>query len=115
MCYEFHVILCFLALVLCFFFPFQFIPIRLNLSGSFKNTTFDQVSLKQMRPPVILLSALSVLLIFLTAYFSFGTVVGLFSALIYALMPIVVVSSRMVTAENYLTPFLLLFISFSFL
>src|SRR3989338_7807606 len=36
MCYEFHVILCFLALVLCFFFPFQFIPIRLNLSGSFK-------------------------------------------------------------------------------
>lgn len=78
------------------------------LSGSFKNTTFEQVNLKQMRFPVILFSAFSILLTFLIAYFSFGSVIGLLSALIYALMPIVVVSSRMVTAENYLTPFLLL-------
>lgn len=78
------------------------------LSGSYKKSTFEEVTLKEMRVPVILLSAVSIILIFFIALLSFGLGVALLSSLLYALIPTVVITSRLVTAENYLTPFLLL-------
>lgn len=83
------------------------------LSGSFKKANFELVTLKEMRISVILFSVISMVCIFLISYLSFGMLIGLLSALIYALTPIIIISSRLVTAENYLTPLLLLGVLFT--
>lgn len=82
------------------------------LSGSFQKSGFDQISLKQIRVPVIWLSAVTMILIFSIGFLSNGIEVGLFGALVFALMPTAVISSRLATAENYLTPFILLGVFF---
>lgn len=78
------------------------------LSGSFLQKGLEDVSLKNIRIPVIILSTLSIFLVYLVGYFAYGTGTGLLSALIFSLAPIFVISQRIATAENYLTFFFLL-------
>lgn len=82
------------------------------LSGSYKKETFADVTLSQIRLPVVILSSLSILLVFTTSYLTYGTAVGLLSSLIFALTPTFIVSQRIATSENYLTFFYLIGIIF---
>lgn len=77
-------------------------------SGSYKKTSFDQVTLSDIRFPVVILSSLSVFLVFLIGYLSYGVSIGLLSSLIFALVPTFVVSQRLATSENYMTFFYLI-------
>jgi 4-amino-4-deoxy-L-arabinose transferase-like glycosyltransferase len=77
------------------------------LSGSFTKKTFSDVTLKDLRIPVIILSSLSIILVFLIANTSYGLVIGFLSSLIFALTPSIVITQRLAVAENYLTFFLL--------
>lgn len=78
------------------------------LSGSYKKATFSDVTLSQIRLPVVILSSLSIFLVFIIGYLSYGTIISLLSSLIFALAPIFIVSQRIATSENYMTFFYLI-------
>lgn len=65
---------------------------------------FEEVTLSVIRRPVVLLSTLSIGLVFLLGTLWFGPSTGLLAALLYASSPLVVIGSRMVQAENGLVP-----------
>ncbi|MEK7065402.1 MAG: glycosyltransferase family 39 protein, partial [Patescibacteria group bacterium] len=69
--------------------------------------TFEQITLSTIRQIPIVLTAISSLLLFLLLYRTYGYGVGLLALVIYSTSTIMVVSSRVVMAENLLTPLLL--------
>lgn len=83
------------------------------LSGTYQKSSFEDVKLKEIRLPGVILSSLSIGLVFIIAYLGFGIAAALLSSLIYALVPTVVLTSRLALAENYLTFFFLLGIVFT--
>lgn len=78
------------------------------LSGSYRENGFEDISLRKIRLPVIFLGTISIILVFIIAYLTYGVFMGILSSLIFALIPTVVVTQRLATAENYLSFFLLL-------
>lgn len=83
------------------------------LSGSYQKSGFAEITLKEIRLPVVIVSSLSIILLFLIGILAFDTTTALFASLIYALVPTFVVTQRIAVAENYLTFFLLLGILFT--
>lgn len=83
------------------------------LSGSYKKHGLEDVKLKDIRLPPVILSSLSIGLVFIVAYLSFGATVALLSSLIYALVPTIVLTSRLALSENYLNFFFLIGVIFA--
>lgn len=61
-----------------------------------------------IRRPMIIISTISVALVIIFCYLNFGFFTALFAGSIYGSIPLVVLSSRMIQAENALIPCLLL-------
>ena len=78
------------------------------LSRSYRLASFGEVTLKQIRFPAIILSSLSLLLLFIYTSRAYGSRIGLLTAVIFAFTPTIIISHRLATAENYLAFFLLL-------
>lgn len=65
---------------------------------------FGDLTINLIRQPMILLGVLTVLLIYLLAKELFGDKIGLWSAFLAAVIPIMVIGSRTAQAENLLIP-----------
>ena len=74
----------------------------------FGEHTFPKIELSVIRIVPILLSTLSSILVYLIAQRKFGFRTALWALLIYITVPIFVIQSRVVLAENLLTPLILL-------
>lgn len=74
------------------------------LTGS---RNFADISSLVIRKPIIIMGTLSVLLTMVFAWINFGYPTALISGLMYASTPLVVLSSRMIQAENAIIPCLL--------
>lgn len=61
-----------------------------------------------IRKPIILISTVSVALVFIFCWLNFGFLTGALSGLIYGTTPLIVLSSRMIQAENAIIPCFLL-------
>jgi len=70
-------------------------------------TTFEQISLSTIRLVPILFTFISSVLLFFLLYRQYGFAIALPALIIYSTSTIMVVSSRVVMAENLLTPLLL--------
>lgn len=70
--------------------------------------SFEKIQLSVIRIVPIMLSEISSLLVYLIAERKYGKRVGLWSLLIYVTVPIFVIQSKVVLAENLLTPLFLL-------
>ncbi|HWS49344.1 MAG TPA: glycosyltransferase family 39 protein [Candidatus Methanoperedens sp.] len=68
---------------------------------------FGDISSLVIRKPIIVIGSLSVALAIIFSYINFGYVAALFTGLIYATAPLVVLSSRMIQAENAIIPCIL--------
>lgn len=77
-------------------------------------TSFDAVAIAKIRPLALILGVLSILAVYLLANEVFGSFIGLISALFYAVIPTVVVGSRIVQNENFFIPFFLLSLYFAY-
>lgn len=75
-------------------------------------TNFADTSLSIIRRPMLYLGAFNILLIIIFGSLIFNRQIGLIAGLIYATDPLIVISSRMVQAENLLLTVLLLVIIF---
>ena len=76
-------------------------------------TTFDQVSVPKIRPLALAMGVASVFCLFLLASAVYGDAIGLIAAGIYAVMPTVVIGSRLVQNENFFIPCFLLALYFA--
>lgn len=70
------------------------------------------VTLAKIRPLSIILGSLSIFMIFTLTREIYGTTTALLASLLYATIPTIVIGSRIVQNENFLTPFWLLAIFF---
>jgi len=71
-------------------------------------TDILHTNLEQIRGLALLLGVLSVFMVYIFAAEVYGVKIGLLSSLIYAMVPTVVVGSRIVENENFFIPFFLL-------
>lgn len=69
--------------------------------------SFADVSSLVIRKPMIVIGTISVLLTMIYAWINFSYITALISGLIYASTPLIVLSSRMIQAENAIIPCLL--------
>jgi 4-amino-4-deoxy-L-arabinose transferase-like glycosyltransferase len=74
------------------------------LSGA---RNFSETTSLLIRRPIIIIGTLSVLLAMIFCWINFGYLTGLIAGLIYATAPLVVLSSRMIQAENAIIPCIL--------
>jgi 4-amino-4-deoxy-L-arabinose transferase-like glycosyltransferase len=75
-------------------------------------TNFADASISIIRRPMIFLGAFNILLIVIFGALIFNRQIGLIAGLIYATDPLIVISSRLVQAENFLLTIFLLTIIF---
>lgn len=85
------------------------------LSGSYKLKTFSDIRLEQIRIPVIYLSVISILLVFVITKLAYDTKSAIISATLFTFVPTLVISQRLAVSENYLTFFILIGILFNLL
>ena len=71
------------------------------LSGA---RVFEDCTALIIRRPIIIIGTISVLLAIIYSWINFGFISGVFTGLIYGTAPLVVISSRMIQAENALIP-----------
>ncbi len=71
------------------------------------------VNLQNIRGLALILGVLSIGMVFLLAKEQYGEDIGLFSAFLYAIIPSVVIGSRLVENENFFIPFFLLALFFT--
>lgn len=87
-------------------------PVMGLLTGTFAylrgERNFEDVSVRVIRKPMLVLSTITVALVFCLAALWFGPLTGIIAALLYATSPLLVIGSRMVQAENGLVPVWLL-------
>lgn len=76
---------------------------------------FEDASVIILRRPMLKIGALSVILVFILSYLLFGYFAAVISSLIYAVSPLVVISSRLALAENGYIPIALSALIFSYL
>jgi hypothetical protein len=74
------------------------------LSGA---RVFEDCTALIIRRPIIIIGTISVLLAIIYSWINFGFVSAIFTGLIYGTAPLVVISSRMIQAENALIPCIL--------
>jgi 4-amino-4-deoxy-L-arabinose transferase-like glycosyltransferase len=74
---------------------------------------FEDTVATIIRRPVIYLGVLTLILVFILADLHFGYAAALAAALIYATMPLVVISSRLIQAENGMIPMMLISLIFT--
>ncbi len=65
-----------------------------------------------IRKPIVLISSLSVVLVMIYCWINFSFITSVFAGLAYATTPLVVLSGRMIQAENAIIPCLLLVMIF---
>lgn len=70
--------------------------------------SFDEVNVSRIRPLALAMGVLTIFCVFLLASAVYGYPIGLIAAGIYAIIPTVVVGSRLVQNENFFIPFFLL-------
>lgn len=70
-------------------------------------TEFVQTGTEIIRRPMLYVGVLTTVLIYVFAKRLYGTSIGLFSALLYSIIPTVVISSRLVVTENGYVPLFL--------
>lgn len=92
---------------------FSLIPGLYSYSQGISN--FADVSVSIIRRPMLFLGVFNILLIIFLGTLIFSRQVGLIAGLIYATDPLIVISSRMVQAENLLLTIFLLAIIFYYL
>lgn len=68
---------------------------------------FKDTSVSILRQPMIVISAITIILVFFLAYRIFGLGIGLVSAFLYSTVPTMVISSRLALAENGYIPLFL--------
>ncbi len=76
--------------------------------------TFDQVTIQRIRPLGLLMGVTSITAVFLLANAVYGNIVGLIAAGVYAVIPTVVVGSRLVQNENFFIPLFLFALYFAY-
>lgn len=76
--------------------------------------TFDQVTIAGIRPLALIMGIVSILAVFFLTNAVYGEVVGLLAAGIYAIIPTVVIGSRLVQNENFFIPLFLFAIYFAY-
>jgi 4-amino-4-deoxy-L-arabinose transferase-like glycosyltransferase len=69
---------------------------------------FEDTLATFIRKPIILISSISVLLVIIYCWINFSFLTGIFAGLAYASAPLIVLSSRMIQAENAIIPCLLI-------
>jgi 4-amino-4-deoxy-L-arabinose transferase-like glycosyltransferase len=69
---------------------------------------FEDAAAFLIRRPIVIIGTLAVLLVIIYGWISVGFAAGIISGLIYATVPLVVLSSRMIQSENAIIPMLLL-------
>jgi len=74
---------------------------------------FDDVTIDKIRPLALVLGMISIVGVFLLSSQIYGSVIGLLSAGIYAIIPTTVVGSRLVQNENFFIPFFLFALYFT--
>jgi len=82
------------------------------VAGGFAYTngirTFDEVTIAKIRPLALIMGVVSIYAVFLLASAVYGEVIGLIASGLYAIIPTVVIGSRIVQNENFFIPFFLL-------
>ncbi len=73
---------------------------------------FEDTLATFIRKPIILISSISVLLVIVFCWINFSFITGLFAGLAYATTPLIVLSGRMIQAENAIIPCLLMVMIF---
>ncbi len=68
---------------------------------------FEDTVTSIIRKPIIIITTISVMLLMIYCWINFGFLTGIIGGLIYATTPLVVLSSRMIQAENAIIPCLL--------
>ena len=76
--------------------------------------TFDDVTIAKIRPLALIMGLLSIFAIFLLASAVYGNVVGMVASGIYAILPTVVIGSRLVQNENFFIPLFLFALYFAY-
>jgi len=76
--------------------------------------TFDQVTIQRIRPLGLLMGVTSIVAVFLLANAVYGSLVGLIASGIYAILPTVVIGSRLVQNENFFIPLFLFALYFAY-
>ncbi len=88
------------------------------VAGTFANlrgvSTFDDVTIATMRPLALLMGVISIFAVFVLAHAVYGNVVGLLASCVYAILPTVVIGSRLVQNENFFIPLFLFALYFAY-
>ncbi len=77
-------------------------------------TTFDEVTIDKIRPLALFMGTVAIFAVFLLASAVYGNLVGLLASGIYAIMPTVVIGSRLVQNENFFVPLFLFALYFAY-
>lgn len=76
--------------------------------------TFDDVTIAKIRPLALIMGLVSILAVFLLANAVYGNGVGLIASGVYAMLPTVVIGSRLVQNENFFIPLFLFALYFAY-
>ena len=74
---------------------------------------FDEVTIAKIRPLALMMGIISIGAVFLLTSAVFGNAIGLIAAGIYAILPTVVIGSRLVQNENFFIPLFLFALYFA--
>ncbi len=74
--------------------------------------SFEEASTFLIRKPMVIVGVISVLLVMVLGWLMFGYEIGLVVGILYGSSPVVVISSRMIQAENALVPISLMVLIF---
>ena len=88
------------------------------VAGSFAKlrgvNTFDEVTIAKIRPLALVMGVMSIVAVFVLANAVYGNVVGLLASGVYAILPTVVIGSRLVQNENFFIPLFLFALYFAY-
>ncbi|MFZ2025205.1 MAG: glycosyltransferase family 39 protein [Microgenomates group bacterium] len=76
--------------------------------------TFDDVTIAKIRPLALIMGVISIVAVFVLTSAVYGNVVGLAASGIYAILPTVVIGSRLVQNENFFIPLFLFALYFAY-
>jgi len=76
--------------------------------------TFDDVTIAKIRPLALFMGLVSIFAVFLLASSVYGNGIGLIASGIYAILPTVVIGSRLVQNENFFIPLFLFALYFAY-
>lgn len=87
------------------------------VAGGFAYTngirTFDDVTIAKIRPLALIMGVVSIYAVFLLASTVYGTSIGIIASGLYAIIPTIVIGSRIVQNENFFIPMFLFALYFA--